>query len=69
MINDDYPILQSILNKAITSISVNELETIINKWNNVQFQTNVDYDLLWKVLTVILVIVLAFIYRNYTLKN
>lgn len=69
MINDDYPILQSILNKAITSISVNKLETIINKWNNVQFQTNIDYDLLWKVLTVILIIVLAFIYRNYTLKN
>ena len=69
MINDDYPILQSILNKAISSISVNELDTIINRWNNVQFQTNVDYDLLWKVLSIILIIVIAFIYRNFTLKN
>jgi hypothetical protein len=50
MIRDDYPILESILNKAISSISLNELNTIITKWNNVQFQTTFNYDLFWKII-------------------
>ncbi|MGE0052044.1 MAG: ATP-binding protein, partial [Arcobacter sp.] len=69
MIRDDYPILESILNKAISSISINELNSIINKWNNVQFQTSFNYDIFWKMVLVILLISLAFIYRNLTLKN
>ena len=69
MIRDDYPILESILNKAISSVSYNELNTIINKWNNVQFQTSFDYDVFWKITLAIFIILLAFIYRNFTLKN
>ncbi|BAK72172.1 transporter substrate-binding domain-containing protein [Arcobacter sp. L] len=69
MIRDDYPILESILNKAISSISINELNSIINKWHNVQFQTSFNYDIFWKMVLVILLISLAFIYRNLTLKN
>ena len=69
MIRDDYPILESILNKAISSISLNELNTIITKWNNIQFQTTFNYDLFWKSAIVILLILIAFIHRNRTLKN
>ncbi|MFY9090229.1 transporter substrate-binding domain-containing protein [Arcobacter aquimarinus] len=69
MIRDDYPILESILNKAISSVSYNELNTIINKWNNVQFQTSFDYDIFWKITLAIFIILLGFIYRNFTLKN
>ncbi|MBU0925697.1 transporter substrate-binding domain-containing protein [bacterium] len=69
MIRDDYPILESILNKAISSISLNELNTIITKWNNIQFQTNFNYDLFWKSAIVILLILLAFIHRTRTLKK
>jgi signal transduction histidine kinase len=69
MIRDDYPILESILNKAISSISINELNSIITKWNNVQFQTNFNYDLFWQVLFVIFIIILAFLHRTYTLKS
>jgi signal transduction histidine kinase len=69
MIRDDYPILESILNKAISSISINELDSIITKWNNVQFQTNFNYDLFWQVLFVIFIIILAFLHRTYTLKS
>ena len=69
MIRDDYPILESILNKAISSISLYELNEIINKWDNVQFQTNFNYDLFWQILMVIFVILLAFIHRTLTLKN
>jgi signal transduction histidine kinase len=69
MIRDDYVILESILNKAISSISLNELNEIINKWDNVQFQTNFNYTLFWQGLFVILVIIAAFIHRTLTLKN
>ncbi len=69
MIRDDYTILESILNKAITSISINELNQIITKWDNVQFQTNFNYDLFWKASLVIFIIILAFINRTFTLKK
>ena len=69
MIRDDYPILESILNKAISSISLNELNTIITKWNNIQFQTTFNYDLFWKIAFIILLILLAFVHRTRTLKK
>jgi signal transduction histidine kinase len=69
MIRDDYPILESILNKVISSISLNELNTIITKWNNIQFQTTFNYDLFWKSAFIILLILLAFLHRNRTLKK
>ena len=69
MIRDDYPILESILNKAISSISINELNTIVSKWDNIQFQTNFDYEFIWKIAIIILFISLAFTYRNRTLRN
>jgi signal transduction histidine kinase len=69
MVRNDYPLLESILNKAISSISLNELNTIITKWNNIQFQTTFNYDLFWKSAIIILLILLAFIYRNRTLKK
>ena len=69
MIRDDYVILESILNKAISSISINELNEIITKWNNVQFQTNFNYELFLQIFAVVFLIILAFVYRTLTLKN
>ena len=69
MIRDDYPILESILNKAISSISMSEVDGIVAKWNNVQFQTSFNYDLFWQVLAVITLIILAFVYRTLTLNH
>ncbi|AXX88745.1 hypothetical protein CKA55_12665 [Arcobacter suis] len=69
MIRDDYVILESILNKAISSISINELNEIITKWNNVQFQTNFNYELFLQIFAVVFLIILAFVHRTLTLKN
>ena len=69
MMRDDYKILESILNKAIFSVSLEELNGLINKWSNVQFQTSIDYSILWKISIIIVLIILAFLYRNFTLKN
>ena len=69
MIRDDYVILESILNKAISSISINELNEIITKWNNVQFQTNFNYELFLQIFAIVFLIILAFVHRTLTLKN
>ena len=69
MIRDDYPLLQSILNKAISSISINELDEILHKWNNVQFQTSLNYEWFWQILAIIALIILAFVYRTLSLNH
>ena len=69
MIRDDYAILEPILDKAISSISINELNEILNKWNNVQFQTSLNYEWFWQILAIIAIIILAFVYRTLTLNH
>ncbi|MDX4068341.1 transporter substrate-binding domain-containing protein [Aliarcobacter skirrowii] len=69
MIRDDYEILISILNKAIDNIDESSVLDIVNRWNNVQFQTNFDYTIIWLLLAAIFLITFAFLYRNYILKN
>ena len=69
MIRDDYGILEPILDKAISSISINELNEILNKWNNVQFQTSLNYEWFWQILAIIAIIILAFVYRTLTLNH
>ena len=69
MIRDDYKIFESILNKAISSISLNELNTIIYRWENVQFQTKFNYKVFWIIIALVVFISLIFIFRNYVLNN
>ena len=69
MIRDDYKILESILNKAISSISLNELNTIIYRWENVKFQTNFNYKVFWIIIALVVLISFIFIFRNYVLNN
>ncbi|MCT7445626.1 ATP-binding protein [Aliarcobacter skirrowii] len=69
MIRDDYEILIPILNKAINNIDESSVLDIVNRWNNVQFQTNFDYTAIWLLLAAIFLITFAFLYRNYILKN
>jgi signal transduction histidine kinase len=69
MIRDDYEILIPILNKAIDNIDESSVLDIVNRWNNVQFQTNFDYTIIWLLLAAIFLITFAFLYRNYILKN
>jgi signal transduction histidine kinase/ABC-type amino acid transport substrate-binding protein len=46
MVRDDYPLLVSALNKAIDSVSGNELDQIALKWENVQFEKDYNTRLL-----------------------
>jgi len=76
MIRDDFPQLQSILNKAISSINKKELEFIIEKWNNIRFENNLDYTGLWVLLAASTIIFIILLYinqinirKNKTLKD
>ena len=69
MIRNDYPLLQSALNKAIDSISQNELNHIVSKWNNVQIEKSFDYTLFWEISLVIILILVLFINRTRTLNR
>ncbi len=66
MIRDDYEILQSIINKSINTLSDEELNQIINKWNNIQFEDSFDYKKLWIILFLIFIIFLILLYKHQT---
>ncbi|RXJ88518.1 hypothetical protein CRV01_12275 [Arcobacter sp. CECT 8983] len=64
MIRKDYPLLHSALNKAINSLDPQKVETIINRWDNIQFEDNFNYNQLWIALFIIFAIVIILIYKN-----
>lgn len=64
MIRDDYKILQSILNKAIISLNEEEVNSIIKRWENVQFEKNFDYKTLWVLLGLTSLFFIPLIYFN-----
>lgn len=68
---NDQPLLNSILNKALNSISINQRQDIYNKWIYVTYQKEMNYVLPNKVLAIIIVlfIILILIYRQYLLNK
>lgn len=60
--NDD-PMLFSILTKAVNSIDRNTVHNIQTKWAAVTYEHQFNYSLLWKILTIIAVIIFLFVYR------
>ena len=64
MIRDDYPILQSIINKVLRNMTQDEKEKIYNKWLKIDFQESIDYSLLWKIILIFLIILIFVLYKN-----
>ena len=65
----DEPLLNSILNKVLNSISDQEHKYIMNKWIKVQFEKDTDYGFVWKILIVVIIIIAIVFYWNLTLKK
>ena len=70
-VRNDEPILTTILDKAINSISINQKQQILNKWVSVNYQKEIDYTFIYKILvaSIILIFIIAVIYRQYLLKK
>lgn len=66
---NDAPLLLSIFNHAIDSISDTSRQQIINKWISVTVESGVDYTLLWRILAVVSVIFLGLLYHSHTLRR
>jgi len=61
---NDEPLLHSIVEKAVNSLSESEKQQVYNKWISVRFEQSVDYALLWKILLGMGVFFALFFWRN-----
>ncbi len=68
-ISKDNEILFNIFNKTINEIDINEQTIIFNKWTNLSIKEPFDYSILWKILSVIFVILMIIAYRQIILNK
>ncbi|MBU1233688.1 MAG: transporter substrate-binding domain-containing protein [Proteobacteria bacterium] len=61
--NDD-PVLFSIMEKAVESLTEVERQHIYNKWVSIVFEKTFDYILLWKIMGVFFIVLLGIFYWN-----
>ncbi|MCU7951465.1 MAG: transporter substrate-binding domain-containing protein [gamma proteobacterium symbiont of Bathyaustriella thionipta] len=66
---NDEPLLNTIFNKAISSITPKEHQKILNHWVAVRFEKGTDYQLFFKWLLLVIIIALFISYRNYALQK
>ncbi|MHC3993424.1 ABC transporter substrate-binding protein [Thiomicrolovo sp. ZZH C-3] len=68
-VRSDWPVLQTLLQRAIDSIGEEEREAIYRQWVPTVYKHQFDYALLWKVLGVLAVIALLFGYKYIRLDE
>ncbi|WP_141050139.1 transporter substrate-binding domain-containing protein [Aliarcobacter cryaerophilus] len=68
MVRKEFKDLIPIINKTIATIPASEVITIVNSWNNVQFQNSIDYKTVWILTFVVFFSIIAFIHRTVTLN-
>ncbi len=68
-INKNKPVLHSIMNKAIHSMSLEQHQKILSKWKHIHSISKTNYTLIWQILLFVSVLFILFIRRNYTLKK
>ncbi len=68
-ISKDNQILYDIFNKTIKEIDTNEQTIIFNKWTNLSIKEPFDYSILWKIISVIFIILMVIAYRQIILNK
>ena len=66
--NDDN-ILLEILEKVVKNIDSIKEQQILNNWISIKYEKGTDYTLIWEILIVSLVLILLFMYRQYSLHK
>lgn len=61
---NDEPLLNSIMQKGLNSLSENEIRTIYGKWVSIKVAQEIDYTLFWQLSGLFLIILLLVLYRN-----
>ena len=68
-VQKDDLILVSILNKAIQTITEDDIKSIVNKWVAIKYEKGIDYTYLWISFGIIFILVIFFLYRQYLLNH
>jgi len=68
-VRDDDEVLLSILQKAVDSVEENQKLKIKNSWLLINYEKEIDYTLIYKILFVVSIIALFVIYRQILLKK
>ncbi len=68
-VRNDWPELVPILQKALNSITLEEKNTILQKWIGIETKQKFDYTLLWQITGLLLILFLVTIYWNLSLKK
>ncbi|MDD2888448.1 MAG: transporter substrate-binding domain-containing protein [Aliarcobacter sp.] len=66
---NDEPILKDILNKAINTITKDDIQNITNKWVSIKYEKIEDYTYAWVAAAILLIVLIFFLYRQYLLKH
>ena len=67
-VRHDYPILLSVLQKSIDTLSQNDIDQISNKWISIKFEQGFNYDLFIKIGIPIISILVIIIFYLWTIK-
>ncbi|MAD41413.1 MAG: hypothetical protein CL623_03375 [Arcobacter sp.] len=67
----DEPLLKSIFDKAISKISTEEHQNILNKWVSINYQEGIKHQTMWRYLGILIIItlIIVLLYRQYLLKD
>ena len=66
--NDD-PILFDILENQVENIDESFHHKVLNNWINIKYNVDIDYSLVYKILTVIFIIGIFIVYKQFYLRN
>ena len=66
--NDD-PILFDILENQVENIDESFHHKVLNNWINIKYNIDIDYSLVYKILTVIFIFIIFIVYKQYYLKR
>lgn len=68
-INKENIVLVSILNKLLDSVPIQKKDEIYRKWIKIDYKQKIDYDLIWKILTISIILLSVIFYWNRKLKQ
>lgn len=66
---NDEPILKDIFNKLINNISAEKNQEILNKWLSIKYEEQMNYKLIFYIVSVFLVIILTVIIKNRAINK
>ena len=66
--NDDL-LLLNVLNKTIQNLNTEQKHTILEEWNAKINEKDIDYNLIYKILFFVTLLIIFFVYKQYLLKK